>query len=107
MKRQHAPALAIGIGAVAGLRPMMAAAVIGWALRRGWIRPGRSPFARIVSGSASKRIAWCAISELIAGQNGALVGWLADPRFDRRANGAEWLRSRRLLWHPEGRFGGP
>ena len=43
----------------------------------------------------------------VAGQNGALVGWLADPRFDRRANGAEWLRSRRLLWHPEGRFGGP
>jgi uncharacterized membrane protein len=66
MKRQHVPALAIGIGAVAGLRPMMAPAVIAWALRRGWIRPGRSPFARIVSASASKRIAELAISELIA-----------------------------------------
>jgi len=66
MKRQHAPALAIGIGAVAGLRPMMAPAVIAWALRRGWIRAGRSPFARMVSGSASKRISEFAISELIA-----------------------------------------
>ena len=66
MKRQHAPALAIGIGAVAGLRPMMALAVIACALRRGWIRPGRSPFARIVSASASKRIAEFAIAELIA-----------------------------------------
>ena len=66
MKRQQASALAIGIGAVAGLRPMMAPAVIAWFLRRGWIRPGRSPFARIVSASASKRIAQFAISELIA-----------------------------------------
>jgi uncharacterized membrane protein len=45
---------------------MMAPAVIAWALRRGWIRPGRSPFARIVSASASKRITEFAISELIA-----------------------------------------
>src|SRR5690348_554491 len=66
MKRQHAPPLAIGIGAVAGLRPMMALAVIAWALRRGWIRPGRSPFARIVWAGASKRLAELAISELIA-----------------------------------------
>jgi uncharacterized membrane protein len=66
MKRQHAPPLAIGIGAVAGLRPMMALAVIACALRRGWIRPGRSPFARIVWAGASKRLAELAISELIA-----------------------------------------
>jgi len=66
MKRQHAPPLAIGIGAVAGLRPMMALAVIACALRRGWIRPGRSPFARIVSAGASKRLAELTISELIA-----------------------------------------
>src|SRR5438552_7512318 len=66
MKRQHAPALAIGIGAVAGLRPMMAPAVIAWALRRGRVRPGGSPFARIGSASDSKRIAEFAISELIA-----------------------------------------
>ena len=66
MKHPHAPPLTIGIGAVAGLRPMMALAVIARALRRGWIRPGRSPFARIVSASASKRLAELAISELIA-----------------------------------------
>jgi uncharacterized membrane protein len=66
MKRQHSPTLAIGIGAVAGLRPMMAPAMIAWALSQGWIRPGRSPFARIVSASASKRIAEFAMSELIA-----------------------------------------
>ena len=35
MKCQHAPALAIGIGAVAGWRPMMAPAVIAWALKAG------------------------------------------------------------------------
>jgi uncharacterized membrane protein len=40
--------------------------VIAWALKRGWIRPGHSPFARIVSASASKRIAEFAISEMIA-----------------------------------------
>jgi uncharacterized membrane protein len=66
MRRQHAPELAIGIGVVAGLRPMSALALIAWGLRRGWIRPGHSPYTRIVSASASKRIAEFAISELIA-----------------------------------------
>ena len=66
MKRQHSPGLTIGIGTVAGLRPMTAPAVIAWFLGRGWIRPGRSPFARIISASASKRIAEFAMSELIA-----------------------------------------
>src|SRR6266567_6398444 len=66
MKHQYASALAIGMGAVAGLRPMTASAVIAWALKRRWIRPRDSPFARIISASASKRIAKLAISELIA-----------------------------------------
>jgi uncharacterized membrane protein len=66
MKRQYASALAIGIGAVAGLRPMTAPAVIAWALKRGWIRPGDSPLATIISSAAAKRIAKLAISELIA-----------------------------------------
>jgi len=66
MKCKHAPALAIGIGAAAGLRPMTALALIAWALKRGSIRPGRSPFVGIVSASASKRLAELAISELIA-----------------------------------------
>jgi uncharacterized membrane protein len=68
MKHRHAPASAIGIGVVAGLRPMTALAVIASALRRGWVRPGQSPFARIVSASTSKRIAEFAISELGCGQ---------------------------------------
>src|SRR6266566_7014286 len=66
MKHQYASALAIGMCAVAGLRPMTASAVIAWALKRRWIRPRDSPFARIISASASKRIAKLAISELIA-----------------------------------------
>src|SRR5215472_4958770 len=66
MKHQHAPSLAIGVGIAAGLRPKTALAVISWSLMRGWIRPGLSPFARIVSGISSRRIAEFAISELIA-----------------------------------------
>jgi uncharacterized membrane protein len=66
MKRQHASGLAIGMGVVAGLRPMTAPAVMAWALKRRWIRPGESPLARIISASAAKRIAKLAISELIA-----------------------------------------
>lgn len=45
---------------------MMALAVITWALKQGRIRAGRSPFARIVSASTSRRIAEFAISELVA-----------------------------------------
>jgi len=66
MQRQYASVLAIGIGAVAGLRPMTAPAVMACALKRRWMRPGDSPFSRIISASASKRIAKLAISELIA-----------------------------------------
>ena len=66
MKRQQASALAIGIGAVAGLRPMMACAVTAAAVERGWIRGGNSPLARIISASGSKRIRELAIAELIA-----------------------------------------
>jgi uncharacterized membrane protein len=66
MKNQRPSALAIGIGAVAGLRPMTAYAVIALALERGWIRPWNSPLAGIVSGSASKRITELAMAELIA-----------------------------------------
>ena len=64
MKRKHA--LAIGIGVVAGLRPMMALALVAWGLKRRWIRPARSPYGRIVYPTALRRIADCAISELIA-----------------------------------------
>lgn len=66
MGRKHVSALAIGIGAVAGLRPMTAYAVIALALERRWIRPGNSPLVKIISASASKRITELAMAELIA-----------------------------------------
>ena len=66
MKRSYTPALAIGIGAVAGLRALTAPAVLAWAAKRRWIRLGNSPFATIISAKASKSITDLAVSELIA-----------------------------------------
>ena len=66
MKRSYTPALAVGIGAVAGLRTLAAPAVLAWAAKRRWIRLGSSPLATIVSAKASKRITDFAVSELIA-----------------------------------------
>jgi uncharacterized membrane protein len=65
MKNQNVVTLAIGIGVVAGLRPITALAAMTWAVRRGRIRIEPSPIARIVSAGTSKRIAEFAISELI------------------------------------------
>ena len=66
MNRPYTPVLAVGIGAVAGLRALAAPAVLVWAVKRRWIRLGNSPFATIISAKASKRITDLAISELIA-----------------------------------------
>ena len=66
MKTEHASGLAVGIGVVAGLRPMTALAAVAWAVKWGRIRIGPSPFARIISASVSKRIAEFALAELIA-----------------------------------------
>lgn len=89
MKRQHAPALAIGIGAVAGLRPMTALALIAWGQKRQWIDSGSSPYSRIISASASKRIAEFAVSELIADKLPFTRGRLgATPLTWRIASGA-------------------
>jgi len=66
MKQHHASALAIGMGAVAGLRPMTAYAVVAWSLKRRWISRRSSPFGRIISANASKTLAKIAMSELIA-----------------------------------------
>src|ERR1700694_4403892 len=66
MKRSYTPALAVGIGAVAGLRALTAAAVLAWAAKSRMIRLGRLPFATIISATASKRITDFAVSELIA-----------------------------------------
>ena len=66
MKRQYAPALAIGIGALAGLRPMTTSAVVAWSAKRKWIGLGMSRLASIIPARASRRITELAISELIA-----------------------------------------
>jgi uncharacterized membrane protein len=66
MERSYTPALAVGIGAVAGLRTFTAPAVLAWAAKRRWIRQGNSPFATIISAKASKRITDFAVTELIA-----------------------------------------
>ena len=66
LKDSYTLSLAIGIGAVAGLRPMTAPAIIGWAAKQRWIHLGSSPFATIISRRASPRINELAISELLA-----------------------------------------
>ena len=66
MRRSYTPVLAVGIGAVAGLRALSAPAVLAWAAKRRWIRLGNSPFATIISAQASTRLTDLAVSELIA-----------------------------------------
>ena len=66
MRRLYNPVLAVGIGAVAGLRALAAPAVLAWAAKRRWIRLGNSPFATIISAQASTRLTDLAVSELIA-----------------------------------------
>jgi uncharacterized membrane protein len=66
MKHSYTPVLAVGIGVVAGLRAFAAPAVLTWAAKRRRIRLGNSPFARIISAKASKKITHLAVSELIA-----------------------------------------
>ena len=66
MRRSYTPALAVGIGAVAGLRTLTAPAVLAWAAKRRWIRIGNSPFATIISAQASTRLTDLAVTELIA-----------------------------------------
>jgi uncharacterized membrane protein len=66
MRRSYTPALAVGIGAVAGLRTLTAPAVLAWAAKQRWIRLGNSPFATIISAKASTRLTVLAVSELIA-----------------------------------------
>jgi uncharacterized membrane protein len=66
MKRSYTPALALGIGVVAGLRTLTAPAVLAWAAKRKLIRFGSSPVVTVISGAASNRITDFAVSELIA-----------------------------------------
>ncbi len=57
--------MAVGIGVVAGLRDLIAPAVLAWAVKRRWLRLGSLPFAMVISGTASKQITQLAVSELI------------------------------------------
>jgi uncharacterized membrane protein len=65
-KGSYVPALAVGIGVVAGLRALTAPAVLAWAVKRRWFRLGSLSFATVISGTASKKITQLAVSELIA-----------------------------------------
>jgi uncharacterized membrane protein len=66
MNRSYTPALAIGIGVVAGLRALTAPTVLAWAAERKLIRLGSSPFATIISATVARRMTDFAVSELIA-----------------------------------------
>ena len=89
VKHPYTLSLAIGIGTVAGLRPMTAPAIIAWAAKRRWIYLGSSPFAAIISAKASRTIAELAISELIADKLPFTPGRLnAGPLASRVASGA-------------------
>jgi len=65
-RRSSAPAVALGIGAIAGLRTMVPPAAIAWALRRGTLQTESLAFTRAIPAKASKRIIELAVSELIA-----------------------------------------
>jgi len=47
MKGSYVPALAVGIGVVAGLRALTAPAVFAWAVKRRWFRLGSLSFATV------------------------------------------------------------
>jgi uncharacterized membrane protein len=75
MKCSYTPALAVGIGMVAGLRALTAPAVLAWAVKHRLVRLGSSPFVTIISWTASKRITDFAVNELIADKlSGAICG---------------------------------
>ena len=65
MNHQYTPVLALGIGAVAGLRALTAPAVLAWAVKLRWTRLRNSPLAAILSAKASKSIRDLAIGELL------------------------------------------
>jgi uncharacterized membrane protein len=66
VKQPYTLSLAVGIGTLAGLRPMTTSAVVAWSAKRRWIDLGSSPFATIISARASRRITELAVCEVIA-----------------------------------------
>jgi len=59
-------AFAVGIGVVAGLRSLMAPAVVSWAAHLGWLNLHGSPLAFMGSTLAAAMFSLLAIGELIA-----------------------------------------
>jgi len=62
----YIPALAAGMGVVAGLRSMTAPAAIAWAAKRKAIRLGSWPLVEIISGKVSDKAIQLALAELVA-----------------------------------------
>ena len=62
----YIPALAAGMGAVAGLRSMTAPAAIAWAAKTKAIHLGTSPLVEIISGKVSDKAIQLALAELVA-----------------------------------------
>lgn len=88
-KDAYTLSLAAGMGAVAGLRPMVAPAIIAYARKKRWIHLGNSLFATTLSGRASRRINELLVSEFIADKLPFTSSRLnAGPLASRIASGA-------------------
>src|SRR5437016_14650629 len=64
----YIPALAAGMGVVAGLRSMTAPAAIAWPAKRKAIRFGSWPLVEIISGKVSHEAIQLALAGLVADQ---------------------------------------
>ena len=81
--------LAFAIGVVAGMRSMMAPAVVSWAARWGWLPLGDSGLHFLASAPAAYLFSLCALGELIADKLPKTPSRKAPPGFAARiASGA-------------------
>lgn len=88
-KDSYTLSLATGMGAVAGLRPMVAPAIVAYAAERRWIHLGNPLFAIAISGKASQRIIELAVGEVIVDKLPFTSSRLnAGPLASRIASGA-------------------
>jgi uncharacterized membrane protein len=62
----YIPALAAGMGAVAGVRSMTAPAVIAWAAKRKVLHLNTSPLVELISANVSDKAIRLALAELVA-----------------------------------------
>ena len=89
MKPAYVPALALGIGIVAGLRALTAPAVVAWATREKMIRPIDSFAGRMLLASGSQKIAKLAVGEFMADKLPSTASRLSPlPLTFRLASGA-------------------